>query len=171
MPKSIIKCQIFPDCYSSCPLISLPCVCFASIYTSTAAQILYFKLHVDVAVWLQVVHCCIRPNVIIRQPIELESCSNTKTCRKVFYFWLKKIGKFGFDSFLSDVILRKGLGFFGLRHQALGPNTRGNCSSFWIDTRRNFASLVPLIRFLAFVVSNLWPKNNKPNKINKQTIN
>jgi len=27
-----------PDCYASCRLIFLPCVCFASIYASTAAK-------------------------------------------------------------------------------------------------------------------------------------
>jgi len=38
VPEDLIKCQTFPDCYASCWLIFLPCVCFASLYARTAAK-------------------------------------------------------------------------------------------------------------------------------------
>jgi len=51
-----------PDCYASCQLIFLPCVCFASICASTAAKtciLNYMRMAtnfiVEGRVWLQVV--------------------------------------------------------------------------------------------------------------------
>jgi len=39
-------------------------------------------------------------------------------------FSIEKIGCFGFEFFVGDVILGVGLGFFGLCHLPLGPNRK-----------------------------------------------
>jgi len=42
----------------------------------------------------------------------------------VLYICLKKLGSFECEFFVGDVILGVGLGFFGLRHQVMGPNRK-----------------------------------------------
>ena len=75
------------------------------------------------------------------------------------------MGSLGFELFVSDVILGVGLGFFGLCHQALGPNSEGQ---FFVCFFLNTPGDNPEIRIFKALdwstsVSSLevMPKNNK----------
>jgi len=52
--------------------------------------------------------------------MELESCSHPLKMRKSCSFD-KKLGSFGYEFFMSDVITGIGFGIFVPRHQAKGP--------------------------------------------------
>jgi len=81
--------------------------------------------------------------------------------RKVFYFRLEILGKFGFDFCVGNVIIGIGLGIFGPLHQLAGPNpnTQFFVCFFYKESRQKSASLETLIGFLAFMIYKLWKKS------------
>jgi len=64
------------------------------------------------------------------RPIELESWSNLWRYGES-YFRSKKLGGFGFEIFVGDII-GLGLGFFGPWQWALGPKPKGHFSFFYL---------------------------------------
>jgi len=66
---------------------------------------------------------------------------------------------------VGDVTIKTGLGFFGWGHRALGLSRMGKFFVSFQKTREKSSSLEPFIGFLAFLVSKLWPKNNKTNSL------
>jgi len=53
---------------------------------------------------------------------------------KVLYFRLKKLGSFEFELLVGDITLGAGRDFYGLRHQALGPNHKREPLVFFTQT-------------------------------------
>ena len=76
---------------------------------------------------------------------------------------MKKIGMFWIVSFVGDVTNEVGLRPFWLRLS--GPGLQLVDGIFWLnfllETKIDSKSFEPLIGFLAFLVQNLWDKNNK----------
>ena len=66
---------------------------------------------------------------------------------EIFWFRLKTWEVLDMSFFVGDVILGIGLGFFGLRHSALGLNLKGQFFFFQKKIRQESASLYPWLGF------------------------
>jgi len=98
------------------------------------------------------------------QQIEIKSLSfkPSKDAERLALSIEKKLGNFGFEFFVGDVIMKVGLRLFGPLHLAMGPN-RKRAFCFFKKTRRKAASFQHLIARLAFAVGKLCAENHKIN--------
>jgi len=100
-------------------------------------------------------------SAITRQSIEVESCSNPVKVLKDLYFLLKKLGSFGFESFVGDVI-NKGW-FRPFWSTSSGPGSQPQEEILCFFSLKETRQKIPIFRalligLLAFVVQKLWPE-------------
>jgi len=99
---------------------------------------------------------------VARQPIELESFSNSQRYGKSSSFELRNWEVSNLRFFVDDVIIRVGLGFLAQVIAPWAPTPRGNfLFRFLQKTTRKSAFLEPMVGILALVVCKLCPKSNK----------